>query len=78
MMRQDAARNRDRLVDAARVVFAEHGFDATHDDIARHAGVGTGTAYRHFPDKRAIAAEVLAGATQQIATAESRRTGQRR
>ena len=68
MVRRDAARNRDLLVDAARKVFAEKGLDATLDDIAREAGVGTGTAYRHFPNKHAIAAELLADATQQIAT----------
>jgi AcrR family transcriptional regulator len=64
--RRDSVRNRARLVEAAREVFAERGFDATLDDIARHAGLGTGTAYRHFPNKRALAAEVLAGATEQI------------
>ena len=68
MVRKDAARNRDRLVNAARKVFAEQGLNATLDDIARQAGVGTGTAYRHFPNKHAIAAEMLADATQQIAT----------
>ena len=68
MVRKDAARNRDRLIDAARAVFAERGIDATLDDIAREAGVGTGTAYRHFPNKKVIAAEILAEATQQIAT----------
>jgi AcrR family transcriptional regulator len=65
--RRDSVRNRERLVDAAREVFAEHGFGATLDDIARHAGLGTGTAYRNFPNKRAIAAEVLREATEQIA-----------
>ena len=65
--RRDSVRNRARLVEAAREVFAERGFEATLDDIARHAGLGTGTAYRHFPNKRALAAEVLAGATEQIA-----------
>ena len=68
MVRKDAARNRDRLIDAARTVFAERGIEATLDDIAREAGVGTGTAYRHFPNKKVIAAEILAEATQQIAT----------
>jgi AcrR family transcriptional regulator len=68
MVRKDAARNRDRLISAARTVFAERGIDATLDDIAREAGVGTGTAYRHFPNKKFIAAEILADATQQIAT----------
>jgi AcrR family transcriptional regulator len=68
MVRKDAARNRDRLISAARTVFADRGIDATLDDIAREAGVGTGTAYRHFPNKKVIAAEILADATQQIAT----------
>jgi AcrR family transcriptional regulator len=67
MVRKDAARNRELLIGSARMVFAEYGLDATLDDIARHAGVGTGTAYRHFPNKGVIAAEVLADATQQIA-----------
>ena len=49
-------------------MFAQRGIDATLDDIAREAGVGTGTAYRHFPNKKVIAAEILADATQQIAT----------
>jgi AcrR family transcriptional regulator len=70
--RKDAVRNRDRLVAAAREVFAEHGFGATLDDIARHAGVGVATAYRHFPNKKAIAAEVLTDATEEIA-ADARR-----
>jgi AcrR family transcriptional regulator len=66
MARSDSVRNRARLVAAAREVFAERGFGATLDDIARHAGVGVGTAYRHFPNKQAIAAEVLTEATEQI------------
>ncbi|WP_308190272.1 TetR/AcrR family transcriptional regulator [Pseudonocardia sp. TRM90224] len=65
--RKDYVRNRGRLIAAAREVFAERGLDATLDDIARHAGVGTGTAYRHFPNKQAVAAVVLADATAQIA-----------
>ncbi|MCI2421338.1 TetR/AcrR family transcriptional regulator [Saccharopolyspora sp. K220] len=54
------------LIEAAREVFAQQGFGATLDDIARHAGLGTGTAYRHFANKHAIAAEVLREATEQI------------
>lgn len=65
--RKDSVRNRARLIEAAREVFAERGFGATLDDIARHAGVGVGTAYRHFANKQAIAAVVLADATRQIA-----------
>lgn len=66
--RRDSVRNRQLLIEAAREVFAERGFGATLDDIARHAGLGTGTAYRHFPNKQAVAAEVLRGATEQIVT----------
>ncbi|MGC4940576.1 TetR/AcrR family transcriptional regulator [Kribbella sp. DT2] len=66
-VRADSVRNRAKLVAAAREVFAERGFGATLDDIARHAGVGTGTAYRHFPNKQAVAAVVLADATSAIA-----------
>jgi AcrR family transcriptional regulator len=65
--RKDAARNRARLVAAAREVFAEHGLAATLDDVAARAGVGTGTAYRNFADKHELAAVVLAEATQHIA-----------
>jgi AcrR family transcriptional regulator len=64
--RADVVRNRAKLVDAAREVFAERGLAATLDEIAQRAGVGTGTAYRHFRNKHDLAAEVLAGATQQI------------
>jgi AcrR family transcriptional regulator len=49
--RADAVRNRKRILDAARELFAEHGFDAQVDGIARRAGVGVGTVYRHFPNK---------------------------
>jgi AcrR family transcriptional regulator len=53
-LRADAERNRQRILDAAREVFADRGLDVTLDDIARHAGVGTGTAYRRFPNKHAL------------------------
>lgn len=53
-LRADAERNRQRLLDAARELFATRGLDVTLDDIARHAGVGTGTAYRRFPNKDAV------------------------
>ena len=65
--RKDSVRNRVRLIDAARAIFAERGFSASLDDIAKQAGVGIGTAYRHFPNKQAIAELVLADATEQIA-----------
>ena len=58
-LRADAQRNRDRLVAAGREVFAERGFDASLDEVARHAGVGVGTAYRRFPNKEALIDEIF-------------------
>ena len=52
--RADAERNRRRVVDAATRVFAEHGSNATLNDVAREAGVGVGTVYRKFADKEAM------------------------
>ncbi len=53
-LRADAERNRQRLLEAARELFASRGLDITLDDIAHHAGVGVGTAYRRFPNKDAL------------------------
>ena len=53
-LRADAERNRQRLLAAAKELFATRGLDVTLDEIARHAGVGTGTAYRRFPNKDAL------------------------
>jgi AcrR family transcriptional regulator len=50
-LRADAARNRARLLAAAKDVFAERGLDATMDEVARRAGVGVGTAYRRFRNR---------------------------
>ncbi len=50
-MRADARRNYERLVAAARELFAEHGADASMEAIAKEAGVGVGTLYRHFPKR---------------------------
>jgi AcrR family transcriptional regulator len=50
-LRRDAERNRERILDAARDLFAEQGLGVTLNDIAHHAGVGVGTVYRRFPDK---------------------------
>jgi AcrR family transcriptional regulator len=52
-LRRDAQRNRDRLVEVARAAFA-HGGDSSLDAIARGAGVGIGTLYRHFPTREAL------------------------
>jgi len=53
-MRKDAARNRQRIIDAAKDVFAARGLGVTLHDIAARAGVGVGTIYRHFPDKKPL------------------------
>ena len=53
-MRADAARNRELLLDAALRAFAEDGADATLDGIAKAAGVGIGTLYRHFPTRESL------------------------
>ena len=53
-LRADARRNREKVLAAARAVFAEQGVDAQMDDVAKHADVGVGTVYRHFPTKEAL------------------------
>ncbi len=53
-LRADAKRNRDKIVAAARDAFSEEGLDAQIEDVARRAGVGVGTVYRHFPTKDAL------------------------
>ena len=50
-LRADARRNRDKLIEAAAQAFANHGTAASLEDIARRAGVGVGTLYRHFPTR---------------------------
>lgn len=59
ILRSDAARNRDALIDAARAVFAARGLDAPLDDIARLAGTGNATLYRHFPSRCSLVAAVF-------------------
>jgi AcrR family transcriptional regulator len=53
-LRADARRNREKVLAAARAIFAEDGVDAQMDDVARRAGLGVGTVYRHFPTKEAL------------------------
>jgi AcrR family transcriptional regulator len=60
-LRKDAERNRRRILDAARELFAQEGVSVTLNDIAHHAGVGVGTVYRRFPDKD----ELVAGLFEQ-------------
>ena len=58
-MRADAARNRLRILEAARKLMAEEGANTEMVDIAREAGVGVGTLYRRFPDKEALITELV-------------------
>ncbi len=57
--RADAVRNRSRIVETARAVFAARGSDASLEEIARGAGVGIGTLYRHFPTRDDLVAAVF-------------------
>ncbi len=59
-LRADARRNRDLIRQSAAAVFADKGIDAPMDDIARRAGVGVGTIYRHFPTKEALFEAIVA------------------
>lgn len=59
-LRSDARKNRARLLAAAEEVFAEQGVSVPVDDVARRAGVGVGTLYRHFPTKEALYLAVVA------------------
>jgi len=58
-LRRDARRNRALIIEAAREVFAVAGFGAPLDAVARRAGVGRGTLYRHFPDRNALAVAIF-------------------
>ena len=70
--RADAERNREKLLEAAKAAFADSGTDISLDEIARRAGVGTGTFYRHFPTRDAIVGAVYQREVQQLASAATR------
>jgi AcrR family transcriptional regulator len=59
-LRADAERNRERVLDAAREVFAEQGLDASTNEIARRAGVGVATLFRRFPTRDELVGAVFA------------------
>jgi AcrR family transcriptional regulator len=59
-MRADARRNREALLAAARDVFTERGLDAPLDDVAKRAGIGNATMYRHFPTRQDLIVAVYA------------------
>jgi AcrR family transcriptional regulator len=61
VLRVDAQRNRDRILDAARDVFAEQGVDASLNEVARRAGVGVATLFRRFPTRDDLVAATFTG-----------------
>ena len=67
--RADAERNRQRLLDVAKTAFAEKGVSASLEDIAREAGVGIGTLYRHFPTRDALIDEIYRDEGSRLAEA---------
>jgi AcrR family transcriptional regulator len=71
-LRRDAERNRLRILQAAREVFADRGFDASLDQIAAHAGVGVGTVYRRFPDKDTLIDALFEDRIGEVAAAGQR------
>jgi AcrR family transcriptional regulator len=70
--RADGERNRERLVETAKAAFAELGADVSLDEIARRAGVGIGTLYRHFPTRGAIVEAVYRREVEQLAGSATR------
>ncbi|MFF4502219.1 TetR/AcrR family transcriptional regulator [Streptomyces sp. NPDC001401] len=66
VMRADARRNYERLLTEARAAFATHGTDASLEDVARRAGVGIGTLYRHFPNRHALLSAVFEEAVNDL------------
>ncbi|MBE1586958.1 TetR/AcrR family transcriptional regulator [Nonomuraea angiospora] len=64
MVRADARRNRERITTTALDLFAEHGSGVSMEDIARAAGLGVGTLYRHFPDRLALVTDIANAALQ--------------
>src|ERR1700742_4682181 len=65
-LRADAARNRARVLDAARAAFAEGGIEVGVEEIARRAGVGKGTLYRRFPTKEALVRAIFDDILEEI------------
>lgn len=65
-MRADAVRNREVILEAAETVFAAQGVSAPIDEVAREAGLGVGTVYRHFPTKEALFEAIVTARIEQL------------
>lgn len=70
--RADAEQNRALLLETAKAAFAERGASVALEEIARNAGVGIGTLYRHFPNREALLQEVYADESEKLAAAAER------
>jgi AcrR family transcriptional regulator len=68
--RSDAQRNRERILEVAKEAFTRSGADASLDDLAKQAGVGAGTLYRHFPTRDALIEAVYRSEVEKLAAAE--------
>jgi AcrR family transcriptional regulator len=73
--RADAERNRDRVLEVAKEAFTRSGAEASLDDIAKQAGVGAGTLYRHFPSREALIEAVYRTEVEKLAAAERNFSG---
>src|SRR6266566_7356748 len=74
-LRADAARNREKVLRAAREAFAESGYGVPLDEIAARAGVGPGTVYRHFPAKEALFEAVVTARVEDLVADARARAG---
>jgi AcrR family transcriptional regulator len=70
--RADALRNRERVLEVAKAAFTRQGANASLEEIARQAGVGTGTLYRHFPTRDALIEGVYRNEVEKLAAAAAR------
>jgi AcrR family transcriptional regulator len=70
--RTDAQRNRERILEVAKEAFSRFGANASLDDVAKEAGVGAGTLYRHFPTRDALIEAVYRTEVEKLAAAEQR------
>src|SRR4029077_15732002 len=70
--RADAQRNRERILEVAKEAFTRSGANASLDDVAKEAGVGAGTLYRHFPTRDALIEAVYRTEVEKVAAAEKK------
>jgi AcrR family transcriptional regulator len=68
--RADAQQNRERILEVAKQAFTRSGANTSLDDVAKHAGVGAGTLYRHFPTRDALLEAVYRSEVEKLAAAE--------